>query len=398
MKIKRLPVLIPAAAALSLVVFFCAGPAGSQQASFKLKVTAEVANIRQSPDIGSPILHQLTQGAIIEAIQKLGDWFSVELRIDDEKVISGFVHKSLVIVIEPPVPPINEEEKPREEIQETEVVREEPLQTVPTAPVQRTDSDQRFHRFSVSFSGGLNHLRTGALNDGANGVAGYYGATLGENASGFVSPLHWSTSIGGELSYFLTKKIALALGADYISGKKKSLVAFPERKFVENVTTEPEVRSIPVSLSIIYHPYKLLRFRLGVEYHFATCRYFYRLEQEDLWREWQGQANATGLGVIGGVGFEKQITSRFGLFLEVSGRYSRIKNWEGTDTFRESSGAGSTEEGKLYIYRGEINETESFPLVFIRERQPGGAGVSDVRIASVDFSGLVIRAGIKIRF
>lgn len=386
------------AAVLILLCFFFAGSAHAQDAPIKLKVIAEVANIRQNSDIGSPIIHQLPQGAFIEANRKQGEWYSVELRLDDEKVLSGFVHESLVMALAPPPPQKRKEERPEEKIPEKESVEEEPITKVPPFPVKKTVSQQAFRRFGFSLSGGLNYAGIGDLNDGVDGLAGYYGATLGDRAGGSADPLHWSKALGAELSYFISAGITVNLGLDYISGKKENLIEFPDRKFSEIFTAESSVKSTPISLSLTFYPYDFLRFRFGMEYHMARCEYFYRIEEEDRWQEWRGEASASGVGFIGGLGFERDIASYLSLFLEVSGRLCRIKNWEGKDTFTESTGSLSTESGDLYIYQGSVNKSESFPLVFISEKRPSEAGVSDVRLASLNFTGLVIKAGIKFKF
>ena len=40
----------------------------------------------------------------------------------------------------------------------------------------------------------------------------------------------------------------------------------------------------------------------------------------------------------------------------------------------------------------------TYPLLFIRKNKPAGSDVSEVKEAVVDFSGLSLKVGIKIRF
>jgi opacity protein-like surface antigen len=393
---------------LLLLVFLWFNPLFGQTAYYKLRVTAEVANIRQNPDIGSPITHQLAQGTIIEARQKKGEWYTVEMTLEDGRIISGFVHESLVLEIERRVPeekiqaPEEEEieEEPPEEILETEVVEEEPVRIMQTPP-QREDAfapEHVFNRFALSISGGLNYIVVGNLNTGAQGLADFLATTLGETSVGSVSPLHWSYILGAELSYYLTPKMAISLAVDYFDGKNKDSVEFTGQNSAERFTTEPRVRDIPVGLNFSYSPYTFLRIKVGVEYHLAKGMYSYVFEEEDRWQEWQGEANSSGFGFIGGIGLETAITSKLSLFLEASGRYAQLENYEGTDEYLDSQGASSTETGKLYIWDGRVNPAKSYPLVYIRERKPGEAGVSNARLAIIDFSGFFIKLGIKIRF
>jgi len=405
---NRIQTFILGTAFLLLLISLWAGPLYGQKAYYKLRVIAEVANIRQNPDIGSPIIHQLAQGSIMEANQKQGEWYAVEMTLEDEKVISGFVHESLVLETERRVPEeeiqVPEEEEIKresgEEILETEVVEEEPIQTVQT--ISETEEEftpeQTFSRFTLAVSGGLNYIVVGDLNEGAQGLADFYGATLGETPVGSISPLHWSYILGGELSYYFTPKMAINLGIDYFYGKIDGTVEFPDRKFVERFTTGPKVRDIPVGLTLSYYPYEFLRLKVGLEYHLAKCKYYYLYEEEDRWQEWRGDASSSGIGFIGGISLEKAISSRLILFLEAAGRYAQIENFEGTDDYLDSQGTTSTEKGKLYIWEGHVNEAESYPLVYIREKKPSEAGVSNARLAIVDFSGFTIKLGIKIKF
>lgn len=412
---NRTKVLILSTTCLLLFISVLASSQQDQKAYYKLRVIAEVANIRKSPDIGSPIIHQLSQGTIIEATHKQGEWYTVEMTLEEEKVISGFVHDSLVLEIERRVPEeeaqiLDEEEvkeEPIVEIQETEVteevkeeVKEEPVQPAQTISEQEEPfaPEQAISRFSLSLSGGLNYIVVGDSNKGSQGLADFYGATLGETPVGSVSPLHWSYILGGELSYYLTPKMAVSLGIDYFYGTIESTVEFPDRTFGERFTTGPKVRDIPVGLTFSYYPTEFLRFKVGVEYHIAKCKYYYLYEEEDQWQEWRGNASSSALGFIGGVSLEKAISPKLSLFLEVAGRYAQIENFEGMDEYLDSEGTTSTEKGKLYIWEGQVNEAESNPLVFIRERKPSEAGVSNARLAIVDFSGFSIKLGIKIRF
>jgi hypothetical protein len=393
---------------LLLILSLWTSPLLGQKAYYKLRVIAEVANIRKSPDIGSPIIHQLAQGTILEATQKQGEWYSVEITLEEEKVISGFVHESLVLEIERRVPeeeiktPEEEEieEEPHKEIPETEVVEEEPIQTVQAISELEDEfsPETTFSRFALSFSGGLNYIVIGGLNEGAQGLTNFYGATLGETLTGSVSPLHWSYILGGELSYYFTPKMAVNLGIDYFYGNIESTVEFPDRKFAERFTTGPKVKDIPIGLTLSYYPYAFLRLKVGVEYHLAKCKYHYLYEEEDRWQEWRGDASSSGLGFIGGIALEKSISSKLALFLEANGRYAQLENFEGTDDYLDSEGATSAEKGKLYIWEGHITQAEPYPLIFIRERKPSEAGVSNARLAIVDFSGFSIKFGIKIKF
>ena len=66
----------------------------------KIKITAEQANLREKPDIGSAIVQQIAEGTVLEADKKEGEWFFVRYTLEDGGVIGGYIHESLVEVVE----------------------------------------------------------------------------------------------------------------------------------------------------------------------------------------------------------------------------------------------------------------------------------------------------------
>ena len=67
--------------------------------TMKIKVTAEQANLREKPDIGSGIVQQIPEGTVLEADRKEGEWFFVRYALEDGGVLGGWIHESLVEVV-----------------------------------------------------------------------------------------------------------------------------------------------------------------------------------------------------------------------------------------------------------------------------------------------------------
>ena len=63
-------------------------PASGAPAQTKLRVTAEIANIREKPDIGSAIVSQVPRDTILTGVSRDGDWYFVNLVSEDGKTIS----------------------------------------------------------------------------------------------------------------------------------------------------------------------------------------------------------------------------------------------------------------------------------------------------------------------
>jgi hypothetical protein len=389
---------------MCILLLLCGQDSLAQETRTQLKVVSEIANIRQNPDIGSAIIQQLPQGTVLEATQKRGEWYVIQLRLDEEKVLSGYVHESLVTVIRGPAPeevdiveperkqPVKEELAEIEEVEELRPVKVQPqIEEIPPAAPE-------YSKFRLSVSGGMSYILGGDLNEGAIGLGDYYAASLGESKSGMVSPVHTGYIFEIEMNLSLSSTVFLNLGGAYLSGRKESLLDYPEGTYVETYRTRPQIRSIPARLSVSFYPNPAFYIKLGGEYHFAKCSYFYRYEEADFWQEWKGNANGQGIGVFGGLGIEANPTGNVRFFLELLGRYCKITDFSGTDEYVDSTGSQSAETGILYIYQGHITEGESYSLLYIRERIPTEAGVSEAKAATIDLSGYEVRVGIRFKF
>jgi len=362
-----------------------------------LKVIAELANIRENPDIGSAILTQVPNGTILNSSARTGEWHQVSFSGENDRTLTGYVHESLV---QPLINPFRKKPEPTPPALKPEFVTEvPPLKPEPAPPVRsgpsRADDNPVF---AVSVSGGGFYLSGGDLNTGLQGLADYYQASLGAESDGDPDPVHLNAVLGAEILFGITPSFSIALGADYFLGKEKSQVAFPEDPLSWMLTTEPEIKALPVRLALVFHPQPFLSLKAGVEYIFAQCRYAYRMESGETWEQWTGNATAGGLGLTAGIGVEQEVTSFASLFCELSARYAKITSFEGTSEYRASNGLESTEDGSLYFYQGEVAEGVSFPLLFIREREPTEAGVSEVEKATLDLSGFGLKLGLKFRF
>ncbi|GAJ18386.1 unnamed protein product, partial [marine sediment metagenome] len=162
----------------------------------KLKVVTEQANIRLKPSIGSIIIKQVPEGTILESTGQDGEWFLIQLTPDELERVTGYVHESMVIIIEGP-PKEQEEPEIIEEpdiIEETEIVEEqaiikeqeetekpeeeeiieetplqEPVITPPSQPVVTPPPPSKLPKFlfDLVFSGGGSFISGGDLNDGS---------------------------------------------------------------------------------------------------------------------------------------------------------------------------------------------------------------------------------------
>jgi hypothetical protein len=411
-------------------LFFCGGTVLSHpllQGNYKLKVVAELANVRQTPNIGSPILKQISEGTLILSSERSGDWFKVSVQGPKGNLLSGYVHYSLVSVEEAPDPRSNAGDRV-----DTEVLTQEKLKppvaekkspppkeksggsgTPDQIPVKEKPGKTREGQMTgtvrekapsalppidIYLSGGGGLFSLGDLNTGARGLADFYADYFGSPPDGEISPLGMYTVFSGDIAVSLYPKISVGIGADYMDGKKTSRISYVRGLSESIYATRPEIRALPVRVFVLYNMSPHFYAKIGMEYCFTRCRYFYRLEDENFWQQWRGEARASGLGALGGFGMTLDLSSRLGFYFEVDGRYTKIDGFRGTDHYEDSTGLKSIENGKMYYYTAEVTGGNNFSLLYIRSRTPSEPGVVGPREAWVNFSGLAIKAGLLIRF
>jgi hypothetical protein len=364
-------------------------------APIRLKVTAELANIRLSPSISSVIIRQIPQGEVLEAIRREGEWYLVKLEPDERGTALGYVHESLVLSLDET---LRTERKAQ--------ITEAPAKKTDEPPVQEQAAQETTAEtagpptlWSAALFAGGNYAAVGSLNSSAQGFADFFETRAGVPADQGVTPAHLSFLFGGEFSFALSPRFALTVGADFFAASKQSLVTYALEKNSATFTAKPSVQAVPVRIALSYHPVETLFVELGIVAYFARCGYFYRYEQDQFWQEMQGNATASGLGVWGAIGYEWAFADNFSFVVAASGQYAQVKNFEGTGTYNDSeSSAALTEDGKLYAYDYTQGGKTISSLVLIRNRKPAEAYIANADVATIDFSGITLRAGIKVKF
>jgi hypothetical protein len=384
-------------------LFLLACGAALAAAPIKIKVTAELANIRQKPSIGSVIIRQFPQGEILEAIRLEDEWYLVKLEPDESGATSGYVHQSLVMPLEdvplPEVRPRLVEPPAKKEPVSPPVERPQRIEAEAPARAAEDTSLAGAGRISLLLYGGANLSAGGDLNTGAQGLADLYAGATGAVGDTQVAPAKLGLLFGSELAFPIASGLFITAGAEFHRASKETLVSYAKSGSSDQFTARPGFEAFPLKLGMTFYPLEYIYVRLGVSYYLAKASYFYRYEHDKTWKEWQGDATGQGLGLWSGLGLEWALSDTLALVFEATGQFATIAKFEGTGTYLDSTAAGTiTEQGKLYAYDARTSNQTSFPVAFIRNKVPAEAGVEAVREASVDFSGVSIRAGIKIKF
>ncbi len=376
------------------IFLFLSPNSSGQEATGKLRVVTEQANIRLKPDIGSIIIHQVLIGTILESLSKEKEWYKISTTTEKGEKVTGYVHESLVLEIEPtPQEKIQKEEEKREE------KLEEPITEQIVTPLLKKSSPPRptRSRVNISFFGGGNYFAGGDLNKGGEGLADFFEDESGVSRQGEIKKLQLNYLFGGELNIPISRSSFLGLGADYITGKAKSVTQYPIEPNPNTFTTLPKVEAYVLRLSLSYFPVPYFYIKTGLEYYLASTFYYYHRQEGDVFIEHDGKADGHGFGSQLSLGVVIATDLPISLFLEVSGRYAKISNFDGEYTIKDSTGYQTKEKGTLYIYQYTSGD-KSYPQLFMHEEVPTDTNITEIKEATLDLSGVSVKIGIIFRF
>ncbi len=393
--------------AFVLAIFIILPPSAfAQGAVFKLKVVTEMANIRLKPDIGSIIIQQVPEGTTFESTRKEGEWFSIKIKTDEGETASGYIHESMVIILERPT---EVEEKPevvkppeKEIKKEPEVKKEKEQKPLPRPVTQPAPEKEKSapqpskFLFEICLTGGGSYVDGGDLNEGAKGIVDLRADELATQGEGEFEPTNLCYIYGGELAFSLSKRLLIGFAIDYFRGENESKVIFAE-SVDETLTVRPTIKAIPLRLFVSFYLSPKIYLKSGIEYNFVRCSYFYHFKNGQQ-LEQRGEANSQGFGFIAGIGRETSLTSGISFFWEATGRYAKISGFKGKHTETGSSGE-SEEDGKLYYFtKTDINGETPYTQLYIRDSRLPRDWEHDFKEAVINLSGLIFKAGFKIRF
>ena len=352
----------------------------------KIKVTAEQANLREKPDIGSGIVQQIPEGTVLEADRKEGEWFFVRYTLEDGGVIGGWIHESLVEVVPAAAPP--PAAKPAARSGETAA----PPQERRPGPVriEKLDFSTGSFPLEISFSAGAAGVSPNDLNNGAQGFADMRAAGLGAPAPRDVDPLQLAILAGFELTYRVSPRLAIGLGADLMSGSGRDELVTSGELLEETVAVRPGVRAVPVKLVARYYPGAGIYIRGALGVYSVKASYLYRVDGADFWQQWRGAAKDSGFGGEAAFGGELKIDPKAFIFIEAGFRIAHFEGLAGEGVYTDSDGARTTEGGTLY-YLG----AGAYPQLIIANVI---IPVEGNRPAVVNLSGWAIRGGVRFRF
>jgi hypothetical protein len=381
---------------LALVLCFSPGLAFGQTGQVKVRVG--VAVVRVKPDTASAVLLEVNQGTVLDIVQKAGDWYEVKIPRGSGTVASGFIRSDLVDPVVPPPSPA-----PRPAIEAKPVAS-------PPPPSQPSGVEQSRRRWGFRLGGGWSRVSLGDINDKRTTDSDFWrfiAAQYNETFSGEFENFHGSLDLEGALTFDVTSRLSLSLGAGFIqarAGKDMGTVINQTSSYSNARDEEERSRAIPVKLGLGYS------YRLGSRlegYVRASVGYYFVHWTEDWHSAFSGTvdvieqttAHGSGPGFDGAVGITFKLTPTLSLFMEGGGRYAKIGGLEGEFDYRSiSDNYTSHTSGTFYYYELYSTDRKIWnPYVFVFAGPPVGDSYRNIREANLDFSGFSIRAGLAFR-
>jgi opacity protein-like surface antigen len=265
-------------------------------------------------------------------------------------------------------------------------------------------------KFTLKLSGGYGSVSGGDLTtiaDGLNELLVDIARVAGATTSGEIESAKWGPEFEGEFVYNITDRFGVGLGVGYI---RKSI----EKKAELQVGTlarvsfewKPVYKVVPITLSGYYTLPVASKmnafFKAGIGYYFATWDYKIREENElfgiTVWSENEGTAKDNGFGFHGGLGIEYSISGSVALFVEGTGRYVNLKDWDVDNLYQDAF--GSERDTGTFWYLEEFEEATGkyYPSLELGDEEPSGPGIKNARKAEISLSGVVFKLGVKFRF
>ena len=270
--------------------------------------------------------------------------------------------------------------------------------------------------FSFKVSGGVGQLRSGDLNAYGEGYENHFddiaASWLSSKQGGFNDLNTLGGEIGVEVLFNLTENFALGFGFGNFPRKPQSNLSVNEPGVISLETIfDPRISSSSLTLSLYYfYPFTsslkvyinsgaglyLSKVALNTNAEYDETGVLSYSETVEL------STHDLAYGFQGGIGVEMTVGGYMGVFIEASGRYSKLKSYNGRlkYTFLSSEGAVviRTTSGDLWYFE-KYNATLDnwYAQIQVSEEAPTGSDVRNARAFAVDLSGFSIKVGIRLK-
>ncbi len=261
-------------------------------------------------------------------------------------------------------------------------------------------------KISLKLQGGWTYISGGDVNHGTQAYFDWR-EDLWPASEGGYRALHHGFELGGDIIFELSRTLGIGIGSGYLEASRLSQMWLDEgTNFDETVQAEPKLSAIPIRLGLFLTFPLTKRVNLTAN---AGASYYFQARYSDDWGSWYSpdysyihawittiaEKRGISLGFDGGLGIEYKLFNKVFVCLDAKGRYARFRGLEGTSEFSSYEYDPFSIQGKLY-YESVPMLPDAPRLIMVQSDPPDGPG-GEPRLAVVDFSGVSLQAGIRIR-
>jgi hypothetical protein len=264
-------------------------------------------------------------------------------------------------------------------------------------------------RFSFRLQGGWTYILGGDVN---RGTKAFFDPGAWEVSSGGYRGVHGGYEFGGDIIFALTPRLGIGIGGGYVQISRYSqmslLPGFPSW-YHGLISSDTKLSAIPIRAGVYLNLPWRGKFNiladLGLSYYFKSA---YNNESMRLFFSdgdtysfliitTRAENKEFPIGFNAGISLEYELGHNYYLFLGVQTRYARFRGWTGRSMLLDNSEPPLSEYEGGKLYYEVVPELAGAPrLLVVQESPPDGPG-GEPRQAAIDFSGVSLQFGIRIR-
>jgi len=261
-------------------------------------------------------------------------------------------------------------------------------------------------KISLRLQGGWSYVLGGDANPGTKAFFDYHN-TGWDMQTGRYLALHNGYEFGGDVIFELSPRLGIGIGGGYVRISRYSQIglhaAAPSLNSA-SASARPRLSAIPIRAgAYLTVPWKK-------KFHFlvnAGLSYYFRSRYSDeseavyfpgpsyVLITTRAEYKRAPIGFQGGISLEYEMGRNFFPYLEARVRYARFRGWKGTSVLESDFEIPLSEQGILY-YEVVPTMINTPRLLMVQESPPDGPG-GEPRQAAIDFSGISLQVGIRIR-
>jgi len=219
---------------------------------------------------------------------------------------------------------------------------------------------------------------------------------------GAVPPLlHFGFSFEGELTFFLSSRLALGFNAGYVFSDlsdNETLLSINKEDATYDYARPTKVSAYPITfLGYLFFPLgsKCDMYLKGgggiIQSKYVGREAVKRADQSKFSYPIVDIAKASSSTYLGGIGFDYKLDPSLGFFIEATAQSAKVSG------FRSENESG--EKADLYSFEEYIPELDFWQAKMqLLPQAPAGENVRLAQKATVDFSGFSVKIGILLKF